>query len=52
MKAKSHRIISLDAEKAIGKMQQSVLHDKSPGENRDTRDIYQHDKGSLQQAHS
>lgn len=40
---------SLDAGKALDKIP-TPLHDKNPGEVRDTRDIPQHNEGSLQQA--
>jgi hypothetical protein len=41
--------ISLDAEKAFDKNLTS-LHDKSSRESRDTWDISQHNKGSLQES--
>lgn len=44
-------IISLDTEKAFDKNLIPV-HEKSPGEIRDTRDIPQSNKGSLQQTYS
>jgi hypothetical protein len=44
-------IISLDAEEAFDKIS-TKLHDESPREMRDTKDIPNHIKLSLQQAHS
>jgi len=41
--------ISLEEEKAFGKTP-TPFHGKSPGETGATRDIPQHDKGTLQQA--
>jgi hypothetical protein len=49
LKYKSHMVISLDAEKALDNP--TLLHDRSPGEIRDSRDVLPHNKISLQQVH-
>ena len=44
-------VISLDAEKALDKNPTSI-NEKISGETEDTKDIPQHDKGSLQYTHT